>query len=126
MIGRKRTVSYEAVVDYKRAHPHHYQAAIADYFRISQKQVSRILRQNGILSHCVKGRRPLKRRTRWHDGIPTLRAGQLANERFRWESLLVQEGLGLGRGTRIGGKHIYYGEDPVKEKLPVNDDDSTI
>lgn len=104
MLGRKRTVDYEAIVEFKRAHPHHYQATIAALFGISQKQVSRILRRNGIVCTRVKGRRRLTRRIGW------------SKERYHWESLLVNEGLGMERGSRIGGQHIYYAEDPLKER----------
>lgn len=108
MVGRKRTINYEAIVEYKIAHPDHYQSAIAKLFGISQKQVSRILRRNGIITTRVKGRRPLKHRLGW------------SHDRYRWESLLVNEGLGMERGSRIGGEHIYYAEDPRKEREVVD------
>ena len=104
MLGRKRRVDYEAIVEFKRVHPHHYQGVIAEVFGISQKQVSRILRRSGIVCARVKGRRPLKHRLGW------------SKERYHWESLLVSEGLGMERGSRIGGQHIYYAEDPQKER----------
>jgi hypothetical protein len=105
--GRKRRISYDAVISFAVANPTMLQAEIAIHFGTTQSRISHILCESGIRS--------------LHRGRPlTPKPGQ-TEEQYKWEKLLHDSGLGMDRGLRLNKKRILYGYD-VKKESP--DDDS--
>jgi hypothetical protein len=101
--GRKRKLSYEAVIAFAAANPTMIQAEIANAFATTQSRISHILREGGI--HGVHSGRPLKQRP-----------GQ-SDEEYKWEQILHDAGLGMDRGLRLQNQRILYGYDAAKAAL---------
>lgn len=100
--GRKRTVFYAEVIEYKRHHPALFQDDIARHFGITQSQVSKILRSGGVIGI--------------HRGNPPKPQPGMSKEQHHWELVLHNEGLGMDRGLKLKGQRIHYGYDPRKEE----------
>jgi hypothetical protein len=101
--GRKRTICHEKVLEYAKKHPELLEIEIGQVLGISQRSVSRILRQAGIDRSVPRGRSPVPKNNE-------------TDEQFYWEKRLHDLGLGMDRGLRINCQRILYGYDPLKEK----------
>jgi hypothetical protein len=99
--GRKRTLSYEAVLAFATTNPTMLQSELAAHFEVSQSRISHILCKAGV--HGVHVGRPLKQRS------------NQSTEEAKWEKVLHDAGLGMERGLRLKGQRILYGYDPLKE-----------
>jgi hypothetical protein len=100
--GRKRTVVYEQVIEFKRHHPTAFQSDIAGHFGLTQSQVSKILRSGGVIGT--------------HRGnLPQRRPG-MSEAQHQWEIILHNEGLGMDRGLKLNDQRIHYGYDLRKEE----------
>jgi len=113
--GRKRTVVYEQVIEFKLRHPTAFQGDIAVRFGLTQSQVSKILRSGGVIGT--------------HRGNPPKLQPGMSEAQYQWETVLHNEGLGMDRGLKLNDQRIHYGYDPRKEEeghasatLPVNSD----
>jgi hypothetical protein len=113
--GRKRTVIYAKVIEYKRHHPAAFQCDIAVHFGLTQSQVSKILRSGGVIGT-------------YRGNLPKRQPG-MSEAQFQWETILHKEGLGMDRGLKLNDQRIHYGYDPRKEEeghesatLPGNSD----
>jgi hypothetical protein len=100
--GRKRSVSYEAVIEYKQHHPDVFQSVIAKHFGLTQSTVGKILRAAGI-SGGYRGNRP-----KCKPGITDLQ--------YQWEIILHDAGLGMDRGCKLNDQRIHYGYDPLRQE----------
>lgn len=100
--GRKRTVSYEAVIEYKQHHPNVFQSVIAKHFGLTQSVVSKILRAAGI-SGEHRGNRPKRNLS-------------MTDLQYQWEIILHDEGLGMDRGCKLNDQRIHYGYDPLRQE----------
>jgi hypothetical protein len=99
--GRKRKLSYEAILAFAAINPTMLQADIASHFATSQSRISHILREGGV--NGIHTGRPL-----------TPKPNQTAEEQ-KWEKILHDAGLGMDRGLRLHGERILYGYDTLKE-----------
>jgi hypothetical protein len=100
--GRKRTVVYGEVIEYKRHHPAAFQGDIAEHFGLTQSQVSKILRSGGVIGV--------------HRGNLPKRQPGMSEDQHQWEIMLHNEGLGMDRGLKLNDQRIHYGFDPRKEE----------
>lgn len=100
--GRKRVVDYDAVIQHSKDNPSATHREIAQLFGTTAWTVGEILRQADI-----KG---------LHRGAPIKRKPGMSDDEYQWEKTLHAHGLGMDRGMKVGGKPIYYGYDPRKEK----------
>jgi hypothetical protein len=101
--GRKRKISYEAIVKFAKKNPTMIQADIAAKFGTTQSRISSILCESGIKG--IRRGRPL-----------AVRPSQ-SDEQHKWETILHDAGLGMDRGLRLNKHRILYGYDIRKESL---------
>lgn len=114
----KRRVDHKAVAEFKRKHPEMSQKALGKHFGLTQSQVSKILRAEGVDTNQHHGGFNGS-----HPKALKCKPG-MTEEQFLWEKRLSELGLGMDRGLRINNKRILYGEQD-KSVFEVNDNCST-
>jgi hypothetical protein len=101
---RPRSVDHKKIVKYAETHSDQNQVQIGKHFGLSQKQISRVLRDHGVTD----------RNTNKHGrGSGPNRKPEWSDEQFFWEKLLHKDELGMDRGKRPD--KLQYGYDPLLE-----------
>jgi hypothetical protein len=100
--GRKQ-INQDELLQFVQENSSATHEVIAQHFSVSRWTVGETLRANGI-----KGIR--------RGAAPKRQRGQ-SDEEYAWELRLHDFGLGMNRGSNLGGLRIYYGQEPKHEAV---------